>query len=223
MHTTPYHLAQMNDRCRTGIPPRARSWHILSMTSLTRRSRGFAHALVYALLVSSPLLAQRGGGRGNAVSIQDGQQCPPGMTEIRPRSCMAPENPPPSILDYRPKSTLVTAAHLKPRAKYSAIDYHGHPGQLIMSAQGLDSLGRALDALNVREMISADNLSGQRLRTALAAIKASDKMRDRVRVLAGIDFRNVGPGWAQKAIAQLHADLAAGAVGVGEISKSFGL
>ena len=48
-------------------------------------------------------------------------------------------------------------------------------------------------------------------------------MKDRVRVLAGIDFRNVGPGWAQKAIAQLDADVAAGAVGVGEISKSLGL
>jgi predicted TIM-barrel fold metal-dependent hydrolase len=44
-----------------------------------------------------------------------------------------------------------------------------------------------------------------------------------VRVLAGIDFRNVGPGWAEKAIAQLEADIANGAVGVGEIGKGFGL
>jgi predicted TIM-barrel fold metal-dependent hydrolase len=48
-------------------------------------------------------------------------------------------------------------------------------------------------------------------------------MKDRVRVLAGINFQNVGPGWAEKAIAQLHADVAAGAVGVGEIPKSLGL
>jgi predicted TIM-barrel fold metal-dependent hydrolase len=48
-------------------------------------------------------------------------------------------------------------------------------------------------------------------------------MRDRVRVLAGIDFRDVGPGWAEKAVAQLEADVAAGAVGVGEISKGLGL
>jgi predicted TIM-barrel fold metal-dependent hydrolase len=109
------------------------------------------------------------------------------------------------------------------KAKYPAIDYHGHPGQLIMSEQGLDSLGRALDSLNVRIMVSADNLSGDRLRRALAAIKASPKMHDRVRVLAGIDFRNVGPGWAQRAVAQLDSDIAAGAVGVGEIPKSLGL
>ena len=61
------------------------------------------------------------------------------------------------------------------------------------------------------------------LQRALAAIKGSDKMRDRVRVLAGINFQNVGPGWADKAINQLDADVAAGAVGVGEIPKSLGL
>src|SRR4029077_14468024 len=71
--------------------------------------------------------------------------------------------------------------------------------------------------------VAADNLSGDRLRRVVAAIRASSQMKDRVRVLAGIDFRNVGPGWGEKAIAQMEADLAAGAVGVGEIPKSFGL
>ena len=42
-------------------------------------------------------------------------------------------------------------------------------------------------------------------------------------MLAGIDFRNVGPGWGEKAVQQLEADIKAGAVGVGEIAKSFGL
>jgi predicted TIM-barrel fold metal-dependent hydrolase len=136
---------------------------------------------------------------------------------------MAPEFTPPSILDYRPRTTLVADAHMVKTSKYPSIDFHGHPNQLIDSESGLDSLGRALDALNVRMMISADNLSGDRLKRALDAVKASPKMHDRVRILAGIDFRNVGPGWAQKAIAQLDADVAAGAVGVGEISKSLGL
>jgi predicted TIM-barrel fold metal-dependent hydrolase len=48
-------------------------------------------------------------------------------------------------------------------------------------------------------------------------------MKDRVRVLAGVDFSNVGPGWADKAVKQLNADIAAGAVGVGEILKFVGL
>jgi predicted TIM-barrel fold metal-dependent hydrolase len=108
-------------------------------------------------------------------------------------------------------------------AKYPAIDFHGHPQGLINSSEGLASLGASLDSLNVRLMVSADNMSGDRLQRTLAAVRASPQMKDRVRVLAGISFQNVGPGWAQKAIAQLEADVAAGAVGVGEIGKGFGL
>ena len=180
-------------------------------------------ALVLGALVAIPLAAhaQRGGGRGTA--IQAGESCPPGMTEIRPQRCMAPEFSPPSILDYRPRSTLVTATHFVPRAKYPAIDFHGHPQGLLTSAEGLARLGAAMDSLNVRIMISADNSSGERLRTVLANVRASDKMKDRVRVLAGINFRNVGPGWAAQAVKQLDDDIAAGAVGVGEIPKSLGL
>jgi hypothetical protein len=167
----------------------------------------------------------RPGGRGGrpTTTIQQGESCPEGTTEIRPRSCMAPDLPVPSIVDYRPRSTLIVPAHIVRRAKYPAIDFHGHPEGLLESADGLATLGAALDSLNVRVMVAADNLSGDRLQRAVAAIRSSPKMKDRVRVLAGIDFRNVGPGWAEKAIAQLQADLAAGAVGVGEISKSFGL
>jgi len=136
---------------------------------------------------------------------------------------MAPELPPPSILDYRPRSTLVTSAHMVKTAKYPAIDFHGHPQGLLGTPEGLASMGASLDSLNVRMMISADNMSGERLQRTVASIRASEKMKDRVRVLAGIDFRNVGPGWAEKAVAQLEADVAAGAVGVGEIGKGLGL
>ncbi len=177
--------------------------------------------LAATLILSGSAAAQRGGGRGTA--IQQGESCPPGQTEIRPRRCMAPEFTAPSILDYRPRSTLVTATHLVPRAKYPAIDFHGHPQGLLGSAEGLAQLGSALDSLNVRMMISADNSSGDRLKTIIANVRASEKMKDRVRVLAGINFRNVGPGWAEQAVKQLDADIAAGAVGVGEISKGFGL
>ncbi len=42
-------------------------------------------------------------------------------------------------------------------------------------------------------------------------------------MLAGVDFRNVGPGWGEKAAKQLEADIKAGALGVGEVGKQFGL
>lgn len=188
------------------------------------RSRSVAAGLILLVAVSPVAVAQGRGGRGrNVTPIQDGEECPPGMTEIRPRSCAAPELPAPSILDYRPKSQLVAPAHMVPRAKFPAIDFHGHPQGLLSSADGLTRLGNAIDSLNVRIMISADNMSGDRLKNTIANIRASNRMKDRVRVLAGINFQNVGPGWAERAVKQLEADVAAGAVGVGEIPKSLGL
>jgi len=189
---------------------------------------GASAALIVALMLTARLsLAQqppagKGGMRG-ATSIKPGESCPAGMTEIRPRSCLAPEFPAPSIVDYRPKSTLVSTAHMVKTAKYPAIDFHGHPQGLLSSTETLAQLGASLDSLNVRMMVAADNMSGDRLQRAMTTIRASAMMKDRVRVLAGINFSNVGPGWAAKAVAQLEADVAAGAVGVGEIPKSFGL
>jgi predicted TIM-barrel fold metal-dependent hydrolase len=130
--------------------------------------------------------------------------------------------PPPSIVDYRPVSTLVTDVHMVPKAKFPVIDYHGHPGGRVNTAAGLDALIADLDKLNVRVMVAADNVSGTRLTTALEAVRNSAQ-KDRVRILTGINFNGVGPGWAEKAIAQLEADVKAGAVGVGEVAKAFGL
>jgi predicted TIM-barrel fold metal-dependent hydrolase len=77
--------------------------------------------------------------------------------------------------------------------------------------------------LNIGVYISADGLTGQRLQAAIEAIAASP-YPDRFRVLAGIDLQGVGgPGWEERAVAQVEADIAAGAVGVGEIPKSLGL
>ncbi len=148
-------------------------------------------------------------------------ECPPGTTEVRPGNCTAPQLEPPSILDYRPRSTLVTPEHLVPRARYPVVDVHGHARNLATPGR-IDEMVPELDDLNIRVYVAADNLSGERLQSAVQAIQASPH-RDRFRVLAGIDFRNVGPGWGEQAARQLEADIAAGAIGVGEISKSFGL
>ncbi len=191
------------------------------MTHLSRATT------VAALLLAAPLAAQPTGGMraaaGASATIQPGQECPPGMTEVRPRACQAPTMPPPSIVDYRPRSTLVVPEHKIPRAKFPAVDFHGHPGGLLGSPEGLAQLGAAMDSIGVRLMIAADNVSGERLTRIMDLVRASPTMKDRVRVLAGINFSGVGPGWAQKAVAQLEADAAAGAVGVGEIPKSLGL
>ena len=88
------------------------------------------------VLAGSALAAQPGSGN-RSVTIQPGESCPPGMTEIRPRNCQAPTLPLPSILDYRPRSTLKAPAHSVPKAKYPAIDFHGHPTSQLGSAEEL--------------------------------------------------------------------------------------
>jgi uncharacterized protein len=147
--------------------------------------------------------------------------CPPGSTEVRPGNCVAPEFPPPSILDYRPRSTLVTPETPVPRARFPVVDVHGHAPSLATPG-AIDNIVRALDELNIRVYVAADNLSGERLERVLEALEASPH-RDRFRVLAGIDLRDVGPGWGEAAARRLEADIRAGAIGVGEIPKSFGL
>jgi predicted TIM-barrel fold metal-dependent hydrolase len=182
--------------------------------------------IVVMLSFAATVTAAQGGGPPGArggTTIKDGEQCPPGMTEVRPRNCRAPEMPAPSILDYRPRSTLVTAEHLVPKAKYPAIDFHGHPTSQMQNVEALEQMGREMDALGIGLMLAANNVSGEALKRQSAVVASSPTMKDRVRFLTGIDLRNVGPGWAEKAIAQLEADVAAGAVGVGEIGKGFGL
>ncbi len=165
-------------------------------------------------------VAQGPGMRGGT-RVAPGQPCPPGTTETRPGNCQAPELPAPSILDYRPQSTLVTPEHLVPKAKFPVIDVHGHPGNLT-TPEAINRVVAEMDRLNLGVMVVAENVSGDRLTRTLQALSASPH-KDRFRVMSGVDFRNVGPGWAERAVAQLEADVKAGAVGVGEISKAFGL
>src|ERR1051325_990751 len=112
----------------------------------------------FALIAVTALGARAQGPGSRATVIDSGASCPPGTTEVRPRRCQAPEFPAPSILDYRPRSTLVVPAHPVPKAKFPAIDFHGHPtSDLMSSAQGLDSLAKALDAIGVRLILAGKN------------------------------------------------------------------
>ena len=173
--------------------------------------------IILSGVVGAGVAAQRGGG----TRIAPGQECPPGTTETRPGSCQAPQTAPPSIVDYRPKSTLVTVEHKVPKAKFPAVDVHGHPGNLT-TPDAINRVVSIMDSLNLKVMLVAENVSGERLTRTLAALNASPD-KERFRVLSGVDFRNVGPGWAANAVRQLEADVKASAIGVGEVPKGFGL
>jgi predicted TIM-barrel fold metal-dependent hydrolase len=132
-----------------------------------------------------------------------------------------PEFPPPSILEYKPQSTLVVPEHPVPRPKYPVVDFHGHPPRFGTVA-AVRSLVAQMDAIGIRVMVSANNSTGEALRSQVAAVREAGQ-EARFAVLAGLDLRNVGPGSGAAIARQLEADVRAGAAGVGEIGKGFGL
>jgi predicted TIM-barrel fold metal-dependent hydrolase len=145
----------------------------------------------------------------------------PGQIRPRPAEGRQPEFPPPSIIEYQPRSTLVVPVHLVPRPKFPAVDFHGHPPALT-TPEAIERVGVAMDSLNLRVMINASGSSGERLSQQIAAVKAS-RYRDRFVMFTTLALRDVGPGSGARIAAQLEADVKAGAVGVGEIGKGFGL
>ena len=101
----------------------------------------------------------RGGGRQMGVAIAPGEECPPGTTEVRHLRCQAPDRPAPSIVDYRPKSTVVAEAHLVPRAKFPAVDIHSHLSITPANIERARSKARnPLIAQNLREFPVPPNI-----------------------------------------------------------------
>ncbi|MBX9927880.1 MAG: amidohydrolase [Gemmatimonadaceae bacterium] len=160
---------------------------------------------------------------GQEVNVAIGAECPAGTVSIRPGRCRAPTMTPPNLVDYRPRSTVAAAPTTQRKAKFPVTDWHGHPQGSLGSLAAIRALGLTLDSLNIRVMVAADRLSGDRLRATRARLDSVPEMRDRIKLMAGYDFRDVGPAWAAKAVKQLEADVAAGAVAVGEIQQGFGL
>jgi predicted TIM-barrel fold metal-dependent hydrolase len=144
-----------------------------------------------------------------------------GALRARPGADREPEFPAPSIREYKPASTLVVPEHRVPRAKFPVIDFHSHQPTPVTTEQ-FDRLVVSMDALNLQVLVNASGASGERLQQSVATLRAS-RHRDRMVQFTTVDFRNVEPGFGRKAAQQLEADIKAGALGLGEIGKEFGL
>jgi predicted TIM-barrel fold metal-dependent hydrolase len=180
--------------------------------------------LIPTILLGAATLAQQGpagrGGRGGRGVAPSGDECPPGTTLVRVGSCQAPEFPPPSIVDYRPASSLVVDAHLVPRAKFPVIDIHSHTGP---APATIASLIAQMDALNIRVLNNLSGGSGDALAQRVKYIKSTPHA-DRFTVFAnGLNqFRGVAAGYGATAAAQLEADVKSGAIGL-KIFKETGM
>ncbi len=137
------------------------------------------------------------------------------------RPTRQPQVPPPSIVEYQPRSTLVVPEHEVPRAKFPAVDFHGHPPTLD-NAENIHRVITAMDELNIGVMVQARGSSGERLRDQIAAVKEAG-LEDRFVFFTTLELRDIEPGSGARIAAQLEEDVRAGAVGIGEINKGFGL
>ena len=157
-----------------------------------------------------------------ATTLVVGQQAQtPGQLRPRPGAGRQPEWPAPSITDYKPKSTLVVPDHPVPRAKFPVIDIHSHQPTPI-SPEQLDQVVAAMDRLNLKVLVNLSGGTGDRLRRGLEALRTS-RHPDRMVLFANVDFSGgVGPGFGQRAAAQLEQDVKAGAMGL-KIFKDLGL
>jgi predicted TIM-barrel fold metal-dependent hydrolase len=146
---------------------------------------------------------------------------PPGQIRPRPAQGREPEFRPPTIREYKPKSTLVTPQHPVPRAKFPVIDIHSHQSSPISPAE-LDRVMKGMEENNLQILVNLSGGYGDRLRQGLAALKSS-KYRDRMVLFANVNFReSVGPGFGARAAKQLDEDIKAGAVGL-KVFKDLGM
>jgi hypothetical protein len=165
------------------------------------------------------VIAQRGQQPDRRVHIESGKPCPQGMTEVRRDQCQPPEMAPPSIVDYRPKSTVVAEEHLVPKAKFPFVDIHNHQ---TVSATNVEQLIKEMDAMNLRVMVNLSGGTGSRLKQNVEFIRNSP-YKDRFRVFANVNFDGAGaPGWKEKAAAELETAIKDGAIGF-KIFKNLGL
>ncbi len=143
------------------------------------------------------------------------------LAQIQTRRTREPSIPPPNITDYQPRSTLVVPEHPVPRAKFPVVDFHGHPPTL-GNRETIEAVVAAMDELNIQVIVQARGSQGARLRSQIEAVREAG-YGDRFVFFTTLDLSDVGPGSGERIAAQLEADVRAGAVGIGELSKAFGL
>ncbi len=137
---------------------------------------------------------------------------------------------------YDPPSTLVVPETEVTRTKYPFVDVHNH--QWRMATDDLASTVADMDALNMAVMVNLSGRGGRRIENPDGSFRfgmgtpehleqvlqnARDNAPGRFVVFTNIDFEGIGgDGWTDRTVAQLRADVAAGAAGL-KIYKSLGM
>lgn len=187
-------------------------------------------ALLPLTLVTTVLLAQ-----GGATAPAPAAAPAPGASAPAPADS-ADDPSKISFMEYDPPSTLVVSEHPVSRAKYPFVDVHSH--QFELDEAKVRQLVADMDAMNMAVMV---NLSGRGFTRTTGpdgkprfGLNDPQYLRDTIalveRVAPGrmvqftnVDWNRVGaPDWPAAAVAELEADVRAGARGL-KVYKSLGM
>jgi predicted TIM-barrel fold metal-dependent hydrolase len=127
------------------------------------------------------------------------------------------------LKDYEPRSELVTPQHIVPQAKFPVVDAHNHLSYNANWEKSLDvdRILAEMKAVNVATVVNLSGGTGADLERSLDWLDRAHP--GKFATYCNIDFSGVGnPGWTQKTVAQLEADIKAGARGL-KIYKELGL
>ncbi|MCD6291366.1 MAG: amidohydrolase family protein [Anaerolineae bacterium] len=127
------------------------------------------------------------------------------------------------VEDYQPRSELVVPEHHVSRAKFPVVDAHNHLPVWDERMRGVDlnDLVRMMDYLNVATIVNLSGGTGDRLKESVEKLDAA--YPGRFVTFCNVDWAGLGePGWTDKAVARLEADVKAGARGL-KIFKRLGL
>ena len=125
----------------------------------------------------------------------------------------------PTIEEYQPKSTLVTAEHKPERAKYPFVDIHSHHWN--PTAEYVDKLVKEMNTINLRVLVNLSGGTGDSLKKTLAVMKG--RYPNRFVVFANLSYDDLNtPGYGKRAAARLEQDVRNGAQGL-KIFKNYGM
>jgi predicted TIM-barrel fold metal-dependent hydrolase len=125
----------------------------------------------------------------------------------------------PTIEEYQPKSTLVTAEHQIAQAKYPFVDIHSHHWN--PTAEHVDQVVKEMNTINLRVLVNLSGGTGEELKKTLAVMKG--RYPDRFVVFANLNYDDLNtPGYGKRAATRLEQDVKNGAQGL-KIFKNYGM
>jgi predicted TIM-barrel fold metal-dependent hydrolase len=125
--------------------------------------------------------------------------------------------------DFQPRPEVITPETFVPKPKYPAIDAHNHlpAGDARLPLEEIPRIVRDMDLVGVEAIVNLSGEFGDALQRRLDALDRA--YPGRFYTFCNVDWEGVGSaGWADKATAQLRADVAGGAKGL-KIYKQLGL